>query len=185
MTSHLKNRKSRTLFDDITFQSQQSTSSTHKLTHKRNKSIHSSSQFMQDTPIITPQSDSITLTATNYNPTQTLINLTGFDNLTPFLKQSQTINDSLSSSHDNSYSDYNENGTNDINGGNYRQLLIQQMKQKLLKQTNEMFRNSELTSLNQKPNEHMFDVSSNYQPSTAPGNYVKQQAKGIFKNINE
>ena len=185
MTSHLKNRKSRTLFDDASFQSQQFHSSIHKPNHKHNKSIHQSSQFAHDTPIITPQSDSITLTSTNYNPTQTLINLTGFDNLTPFLTQSQTMNDSLSSSHDNSYSDYNENGTNDINGGNYRQLLIQQMQQNLFKQTNEMFGNSELTTLNQKPNEHMFDVSSNYQPSKAPANYVKHQAKGIFKNINK
>lgn len=180
MTKNLKNHKSRALFDDTSFQS-----SNHEPTHKRTKSIHSSSQLTQDTPIINPQSDSITLTAMNYNPTQTLINLTGFGNLSPFLTQSQTTNDSLSSSHDNSYSDYNENGTNDINGGKYRQLLVQQLQDDLFKQTNEMFGNSELTTLNQKPNEHMFDVSTSYQPSRAPGDYVKQQAKSIFKNINK
>lgn len=176
MTKNL-NHKSRALFDNTSFQP-----SNHEPTHKRTKSIHSSSQ---DTPIIDPQSDSITLTTMNYNPTQTLINLTGFDNLSPFLTQLQTANDSLSSSHDNSYSDYNENGTNDINGGKYRQLLVQQLQDDLFKQTNEMFGNSELTTLNQKPNEHMFDVSSSYQPSRAPGDYVKQQAKSIFKNINK
>ena len=171
MTSHLKKRKSRTLFNDASFQSP---------THKSNKSIHSSSQFAQDS-----QSDSNTLTAPNHNLNlaQAFIDFTGFGDLTPFLVQER--NNSILSSHDNSFTDYNENGINDINGGNYRQMLIQQMQQNLFKQTNEMFGNSELTTMNQKPNEHMFDVSPNYQPSRAPGNYVKQQAKCIFKNINK
>ena len=180
MTSHLKNRKSRTLFDDTPYQTN-STPSIHSSNHKRTKSIHSS----QDTPIISPQMDTITLTSANYKPMQTLITLTGFDNLAPFLTQSTTLNDSLTQIHDNTYSDYNENGTNDINGGKYRQMLIHQMQENLFKQTNEMFSDSKLTTLNQKPNEHMFDISSTYQPSTAPGNYVKHQAKSIFKNINK
>ena len=152
--------------------------------HTQNQQHHS---IYNDEPIISSQNDTITLTGDNYRPNATLIGISGFDSLSPFMSSSEHSK-TLDTTSDNRYNDYNEGGPNDINGGDYRQRLIRQMQQSMFKQSDAMFGASEHVSQSKSHGSSIqvpqYDVDNNYTPSNAQSVYLQKQSKNLFKNIN-
>lgn len=145
-----------------------------------------------DTPVINQYSDSITLTNENFKPNKTLINLSGFDELAPFVGTDKSY--TLNSTTDNRYNDYNEGGPNNINESDYRQRLIRQMQQSVFQQSESMFGRSERVAQPRQSSRRggngnsdliipNYDVANTYTPSNVQSIYLQQQSKKLFKNI--
>lgn len=136
---------------------------------------------IDDEPDINIRNDNIQLTSTNYKPNQALMNLTGFDELTPFMGDGKSK--SVSSMHDNSFNDYNEEGNNNINESSYRQMLIKQMTDSVFQQSHAMFGDYENSNKSSRRNpENQYDVDNTYTPSKAPSLYLQKQSKRIFRD---
>lgn len=142
----------------------------------------------QQDPVINNQSDSIYLNSSNYNPNQSLIELTGFNDLKPFVKAPKKSSKSIDSIRDNTFNDYNENGSNSINDSNYRQKLIKQMTDSVMQQTESMFGHSEKLTKSQttreNPNMPEYTLDPSFHHSTAQPLYLQEQSKRIFRNNN-
>ena len=164
-----------------------------QLTHQSRSHKPNNNDINNDTPVINEYSDSITLTNDNYKPNKALINISGFDNLSPFIgtDKSHTINTST----DNSYNDYNEGGPNNINDSDYRHRLIRQMQQSVFQQSESMFGRTERVAQPRSAaaatskRDHFitipkYDVADTYTPSNAQSVYLQKQSKKLFKNID-
>ena len=150
--------------------------------HEQNHKHYMMNTNQNETPEINFYSDSITLTSENYKPNKALIDITGFDSLSPFVSTDKSH--TLNNSHDNTYNDYNEGGPNNINDSDYRRRLIKQMQQSVFQQSESMFGNTEKTSQQRRDPSKEYDVSNTYTPSNAQSVYLQHQTKNLFKNID-
>ena len=149
--------------------------------HKQHKTKRNRQTPTAPEPIISNTNDSIHLTGENFKPNQSLIDITGFNDLAPFVGNNKSY--TLNVADDNTYSDYNETGSNNINDSEYRRRLIKQMQDSLFQQSQSMFGNMEKAHSNDKNNQ--YDVESTYTPSRAPSLYLQKQSKRIFRTANE
>lgn len=124
--------------------------------------------------------DTITITPKTYTPSQAYMNLTGFDDISPFISKKSTH--TLNSVHDNTFEDYNEEAPNDINNSSYRQQMIKRMQQSVFDTSNAMFSQSERITVNNQ-NGSTYDASGSYSPSKAPSRYLQQQTASLFKDV--
>ena len=184
MSRHFKNHKPRTVISDNSrgssiFDMSCSVNQPHAHTHQQPK--HTKPNFSID-----PFSDSLNIQNTNCTMAQSFINMSGFDDLSPFITQSHDPRTAVSSMRDNNFNDYNETGPNNINDSDYRQRMIRQMQRSVFEQSNAMFAHSEKVATPSRPiNENTYDASGSYSPSAAPSLYLQQQSKSLFKNINK
>lgn len=176
-----KYRNSRSIFatveDEPIIEPQPQAQIQHQSKHRRHKQTNQSyeNDSYNQNPIISSANDSIHLTSENYKPNQTLIDITGFSNLSPFMGNDKSH--SLDSIHDNAYSDYNETGQNNINDSDYRKRLIKQMQDSVFQQSQSMFGSIERANKN-----NQYQVDSHYTPSNASAVYLQRQSKQMFNN---
>ena len=162
-----------------------SSSSSQRKKHSKRSSSSSSRQSNTPDIFVDPHSDSLNLQTANYSAAQSFINISGFDDISPFITQPTNAQSSVSSLHDNNFNDYNELGPNNINDSDYRQRMIRQMQRSVFEQSNAMFGHSEKANTSTHPiTESTYDASGSYSPSAAPSLYLQQQSKSLFKNID-
>ena len=157
-----------------------SISSAYKHSQSKTKRNEPTSDYIKS---CNSNNDTLTLDRNEYNPGQAMIEMTGFDDLTPFITQPKSSQKSLSSIHDNNFNDYNEEGYNDINGSDYRQRMIKQSIREMFEQTNSMFGNSEKVHSNQKMSDSSYDANGSFTPSHAQASYLQKQSRSLFDNI--
>ena len=194
MSKRIRTHKSRAIFaQDLQSTSNNTpamnptsqSSNRYNLTNPTNQT-NTTNQFHQrnNEPYINEQNDNIVITGDNYKPNSTLMKISGFNELAPFIEANSKGKKTIDNVHDNNYNDYNEIGPNDINGGNYRQLLIKQMQESVFKQSNAMFGSNGYFKSNETPDYNNVQNTS-FKSSNAQAVYLQRQSKKLFKNINE